>query len=270
MVEKSSKIIEFSKKIYSLLPRKIRESPKFSHYSSVLFSKLTPDRYAYVNVFGSFIYLNLKHPGDIQRIWGVWEPDLRRFLQRELKLGETFVDVGAHRGTYTTLARKLVGDSGRVIAFEPFPEHYQSLVKSVEKNNFSNVECIKGAAGSEKGVSRLTSSSPHLDQIGDLEIEIYSIDDVVDNADIIKIDTDGSEYEVVLGAEKLIDNGCQIVIEFSDFQYQSVDEVYTKINEFLKNKGYSAYVIQYDGTSVDIESGNLTYVNKHIVFKRKV
>ncbi|MCF6236978.1 MAG: FkbM family methyltransferase [Gammaproteobacteria bacterium] len=269
MIEESPKIIEFSKKIYLLLPRGIRESPKFSHYSSVLFSKLTPNKYAYVNVFGSFIYLNLKHPGDIQRIWGVWEPDLRRFLQRELKSGEIFIDVGAHRGTYTTLARKLVGESGRIIAFEPFPEHYQSLVKSVERNKFCNVECIKGAASSEKGISRLTSSSPHLDKVGDLEIEKYSIDDVVDNADIIKIDTDGSEYEVVLGAERLIDSGCQVVIEFSDFQYQSVGDVYTKINNFFKHKGYSAHIIQYDGSSLEIEPDNLTYVNRHVVFKKK-
>ena len=44
------------------------------------------------------------------------------FLLNHLKLGQVVLDIGAHKGAYTYWMSNRVGESGRVIAFEPQPE----------------------------------------------------------------------------------------------------------------------------------------------------
>jgi len=61
------------------------------------------------------------------------EPGVDRVLREKLKKGDTFIDIGAHIGYYSILARNIVGESGKVIAFEPNPESYKLLKKNCEK-----------------------------------------------------------------------------------------------------------------------------------------
>src|SRR5579863_7387210 len=85
--------------------------------SSPLYSHLAP---RYVMIGDSKMYL-----GDSNwlPLWanGVYEPWTTEVLTKELKEGDVFVDVGANIGFFTLLASKLVGEKGRVYAFEPNP-----------------------------------------------------------------------------------------------------------------------------------------------------
>lgn len=47
------------------------------------------------------------------------EPDVTQVLLDHLRPGDTFLDVGAHYGYFSVIARRRVGPSGRVVAFEP-------------------------------------------------------------------------------------------------------------------------------------------------------
>ena len=51
------------------------------------------------------------------------------FLLNHLKLGQVVLDIGAHKGAYTYWMSNRVGESGRVIAFEPQPELNSYLSK---------------------------------------------------------------------------------------------------------------------------------------------
>ena len=60
------------------------------------------------------------------KIDGLWylnysdaEPGVDKVLRENLKEGDTFIDIGAYIGYYSILARNIVGESGKVIAFEP-------------------------------------------------------------------------------------------------------------------------------------------------------
>lgn len=44
-----------------------------------------------------------------------------RVLSQLLEDGDSFIDIGANHGSYSLLARKRVGERGRVVAFEPQP-----------------------------------------------------------------------------------------------------------------------------------------------------
>src|SRR6266403_313613 len=56
---------------------------------------------------------------------------LRRWDVRMLSPGKTFVDAGANFGIYTMVASKLVGEAGRVIAFEPTAESFEVLRRNI-------------------------------------------------------------------------------------------------------------------------------------------
>ena len=63
--------------------------------------------------------------------------------------GDTVVDLGAYLGRYTLTSSNLVGESGRVIAIEGDPSHYEMLDKNLKLNKVSNVTAISCMVGSK-------------------------------------------------------------------------------------------------------------------------
>ena len=78
-------------------------------------------------------------------------------LVRELKAGDVFFDLGAYVGPYTLLASRLVGEGGRVVAFEPDPATRDLLDRNLAANGASNVTVVPSAVGRAAGACR---SSP--------------------------------------------------------------------------------------------------------------
>ena len=60
-----------------------------------------------------------------------YEPELA-YLEKVLSAGKTFVDVGASFGIYTVAASRMVGDTGRVLAFEPSVQSFPILQKNID------------------------------------------------------------------------------------------------------------------------------------------
>ena len=66
------------------------------------------------------------------------ETRLAKYLVKNLKQGDTFVDIGAHFGYFTLLAAHLVGNSGKVYGIEPAKGTFEVLKENVSaKNNIS-------------------------------------------------------------------------------------------------------------------------------------
>ncbi len=85
-----------------------------------------------------------------------YEPETTRFILSALSPGDTFVDVGAHHGYYTVLAASLVGDRGRVVAFEPMPSARDALRRVCAENGFEpRVEIVDAAAAGTPGNATL-------------------------------------------------------------------------------------------------------------------
>src|SRR5215208_5981053 len=63
--------------------------------------------------------------------------------------GDVVVDVGAYLGRYTLTSSNLVGISGKVVAIEGDPSHYEMLDKNLKLNKVSNVTAINCMVGSK-------------------------------------------------------------------------------------------------------------------------
>jgi FkbM family methyltransferase len=154
---------------------------------------------------------------------------------------DVFVDVGAHVGYH---AVRMARRCRKVIAFEPDPASRARLLRNAELNGLDNITVYPHAAGESRYRARLWlagASSTLLRGYArgeSVEVEVVPLDDVVDRADIVKIDVEGYEWRAVQGMSRLIDS-CRpaLVIEHHDFSYYRIGD-YPKIREFLRRRGY--------------------------------
>src|SRR4051794_37935389 len=73
---------------------------------------------------------------------GTYELEKQQVLERFVRPGMTVYDIGANAGFYTLFFSSLVGDTGRVFAFEPCPYAARFLIDHVQMNGLSNVRVI--------------------------------------------------------------------------------------------------------------------------------
>jgi FkbM family methyltransferase len=163
----------------------------------------------------------------------VWEPEETSFVMKTLQPGMVFVDVGAHIGYYTLIASSIVGDSGKVFAFEPDPGNFAFLQKNVRVNHCRNaVTEQKAVTASSQRVLLYCSENNFGDhRIYDPEgehlhlrarrrrsvaVEAISLDDYFKDkpprVDFIKMDIQGAEYGAFVGMQKTLQQNSGIIV----------------------------------------------------------
>jgi FkbM family methyltransferase len=145
-------------------------------------------------------------------VWiGTYEPPIQQFLQRNIRQGDVFYDVGANAGFFTVLAARLVGREGKVVAFEPHPVNAKSITDQIQVNGFNNIVLINKAVSSEPGiVTFCAGKNLSMGYVGAplpgeavREVEATTLDEVLqDNLPptIVKVDIEGGGVELVKGA----------------------------------------------------------------------
>jgi len=144
---------------------------------------------------------------------GLFESGLIEWSKQFCSTNATFLDIGAHTGTYTVSLSK---HCKRVVSFEPQQMSFYALCGSVALSNLRNVQCLQIGLGSPDQVGSSTlnivsndggGSSIHGHPIlGQEEIVIQTLDHVaqcygISNVGFVKIDVEDNEYDVLLGAE---------------------------------------------------------------------
>ena len=84
---------------------------------------------------------------------GVYELDKQRVFGKIVKPGQVFFDLGANGGFYTLLGSLLVGNGGRVIAFEPASRNVSYLRRHLAINRIANCEVLEAAVSSKDGTA---------------------------------------------------------------------------------------------------------------------
>ena len=146
------------------------------------------------------------------------EPEFQ-VLEQFLDSTGVFVDVGANTGIYSLKAAKHFNNSGCVLAIEPFPEILAMLHHSVQANGFTNVRlrnlgvCDRttarvlwmnfGAPTTFSAIKKDPTAAP-------LSVLMVSLDDLfeweqLNRLDYLKIDAEGAEPDILLGARNVIE-----------------------------------------------------------------
>ncbi|MBV8755945.1 MAG: FkbM family methyltransferase [Deltaproteobacteria bacterium] len=145
---------------------------------------------------------------------GFYEQGTMHVIGACLRPGDTFVDAGAAVGQMSFHAARLVGPRGRVLAFEPAPERFEDLVDGIAVNALTNITPIAAGLAAEpgelglylRGSPSMADQTRHEDT---LRVPVHRLDDVLDSHGLsrvrfLKIDVEGLEPEVLLGASRLL------------------------------------------------------------------
>tara|TARA_B100001250_G_scaffold412754_1_gene444829 strand:- start:2273 stop:3004 length:732 start_codon:yes stop_codon:yes gene_type:complete len=153
-----------------------------------------------------------------------------------LDVADTAIDVGSNYGFIAIIMGKYLSPKGKVISFEIDPSICKILNKNIKKNHLSNnIHLIEKGAG-----SNLTSNKTTIDIIVD-EKQLKKIK-------FLKIDIDGDDLDVLIGAYKTLNQFHPVVvIEMTKNQ--------KKIYDFLSNCGYKYFMNQSNET-VHIDNNN--------------
>lgn len=197
---------------------------------------------------------------------------LKKYLKGKYK--PVILDVGANIGNYSKNVLD-INSSAEVFAFEPHPKTFKNLVSNLKHTNF---QAYNVGVGNSEGKLELydydtkdgsSHASLYRDVIKDLHkgnpisysVDIIKLDKFINSKnmsdiDLLKIDTEGNEFNVLLGCEEFLKskkvkaihfefNEMNIIskISFKDFwDYLSVDYNFYRIlpgGNLLEIKNYS-------------------------------
>ena len=151
-----------------------------------------------------------------------YELSTQLFLREFVRLGDTFIDVGANIGMITLLGARCVGTSGIVHSFEPNPVAYGRLKKALADNQISHVTAHEVALGERPGELVLNVLLGHtgMGTVGDIEpkhrdkithrytVKVARGDDLLPpylrGPATIKIDVEGFECQALRGLNDTI------------------------------------------------------------------
>ncbi|MFH1019050.1 MAG: FkbM family methyltransferase [Pseudomonadota bacterium] len=137
--------------------------------------------------------------------------------------GQVVVDVGANIGDLTLFFAKKVGLGGAVHAFEPQRLVFQTLCANMALNSIVNTFCHNAALGVERGEVVVPLIAPWGQEynFGGMalgghqqgeRVPLFPLDDLgLTACHFIKIDVEGMELDVLLGAQALI-RACRPVL----------------------------------------------------------
>lgn len=154
---------------------------------------------------------------------GLFEPAETKLLRSVLRTGDTFVDVGAHIGWFSTLAAARVGSTGTVIAIEPYPENAARLKNNITLNGFKKVRIVEKALAEHPGSVelRLVGDSGGVTALdwaigAPTIVEMTTLDSItaeLRSIRVLKIDVEGWEEHVLGGASATLQKTENVLIE---------------------------------------------------------
>ncbi len=158
---------------------------------------------------------------------------------------DVIFDVGSNIGFYSVRqAKKTV--NGKVYSFEPNPYAFERLKRNVVLNNLENVVVNNLALGEKSGKIQFnfdmsTTTGMVSGDKGAFEVERINIDEYIkknniQRINIMKIDTEGSEFEILKGAKESLKIIDKIVMEYHS------EELKSDVTTFLKEKGFNKII----------------------------
>jgi FkbM family methyltransferase len=203
---------------------------------------------------GRFLYRAFKARYRDQR------PEIRALLAA-LSAGDTAVDVGANKGAYLYWMRHRVGESGKVVAFEPQARLAAYLSALVSTMRWTNVS-IREAALSDvpgprilhvpgSGDSPGASLEDAVRAAGVCRDETCTADTLDRQLDgervaLIKVDVEGHELAVFRGAERTLAQSRPTLLFECEARHLS-RHTPRDVFAFLEDRGYEGWFFTPDG-----------------------
>lgn len=165
-------------------------------------------------------------------------------------------------------------DSGetKILCVEPHPIFFRYLQENINKlsdKEKSRVSLINKAIGTTKNISLdINNGTSYRSNKGDVISDVISLDEVAlnfnineDKIELIKIDTDGYDYDCILSGRKMLSKTNALI--FYENEFEDIDSLnnYIKAIEVLLDNGYRNFYIfnNYGFFCANIVEKNILY-----------
>jgi len=211
---------------------------------------------------------------------GFYEKMEAEFIKTKIKPGLVVIDIGANVGFYTVILARLVGPKGQVISFEPEPENFSFLEKTIKINDFKNVLAYQLAVTDKSGTGKLFLSA---DNKGDhrlydpgnfksqsrIDIPLTTLDDFLtekdfNRVDLVKMDIQGAEGLVLKGMKNTLrkNKNIKLFLEFWPLGLLKSGANPRLLLKELEELGFKIFKIRENSIGADSVSDYSLLINK--------
>jgi FkbM family methyltransferase len=185
----------------------------------------------------------------------LWENDSIEEFYKQISTTEEYniIDIGAQSGLYSLYAKYL--PLSTFYSFEPYTPTFHLLNQNIELNNITNVKTYNMGLSNKKDKIILNTCSSHnglhpvgktplrFNDIEPIEINVDTLDHLFYDKDIsvhfIKIDTEGWEYNILLGGIKTIKKYKPVIqLEWNETNMKQCDVDQSQLNNLINELGY--------------------------------
>jgi FkbM family methyltransferase len=201
------------------------------------------------------------HPMFTTQAWEDIEPEAYNAFANSLSPGSKVVDIGAHIGTYSLLALNIIGENGRIVAYEPNDLTREHLLRHLSWADQFGVTTVRSVCcGAENGETSFYFAPGKVEGMNGMVpvagfkrkmLQVAKLDDELTLLnvvpDIIKIDVEGAEWDVLKGATNTLK--CTKPILFLSLHPEALvskGESVDEILEWLTSFGYKHEVVSRD------------------------
>lgn len=188
-----------------------------------------------------------------------FEHEVVALVKQHLDPGRDVVDIGANIGLFTVLFAKTIAAERRVLAIEPIPAALSCLRRNLARNSVSQaVILFEGVASEQDGEYEIHTIAGreeysslgaivHPAAVGQsfqtLKVKGIRVDDLVEQHNLspglIKIDTEGAEYQVLSGAMGTLERQRPVILsELSDTLLAGFGTNAQQVVHLLQSHGY--------------------------------
>ncbi|NTV13735.1 MAG: FkbM family methyltransferase [Desulfobulbaceae bacterium] len=180
-----------------------------------------------------------------------WFEDEIKFIRTFIKKGMTAIDIGANYGLYTLTIAKIIGDQGKIWAFEPTSTTSAYLRQSISDNNFNNVELIQaGLSDQIKKAKFFTDQNSELNSLSKESVSgnqhetvlLLTLDHCAkkynwENIDFMKLDAEGEESNILKKGKKFLTSMSPLIM----FELKHGDKFNLSLIDRFKDLSYEMY-----------------------------
>lgn len=215
---------------------------------------------------------------------GRFENEEIDFVKRYLIAGDVFLDIGANVGLFTVVGASKVGPNGSVYSFEPVKKTFGRLSENIKLNNLDNTKAYNVGLSNEDGELEMTTSADGFDawnsfgkpsagtsfileKVPTFKLDSWIADQNIGHISLAKIDVEGWEYNVMLGAESLFssDAAPDLLIEFTEENCKNAGFSCAALYDILINYGYQMFLYDEIKKTLIPESKRQVYTHMNIV-----
>ena len=213
-----------------------------------------------VEMFHPIARSSIEVPRSLVKTYTDFEPLTARFIQKSIKSGDTFVDIGANIGYFAIIASINSGPEGRVFAFEPMPEAHEVLSRNL--SGYSNCITVNTALGLESGIVDFYSSSDYVNsgtakspflpkaeikstKVNQTTLDKFSFTSNLTYVDMVKCDIQGDDANALIGGARLIKGSSNpyIVVEWAPSWMKSAGHESSFILDTLYSLGLNDMLV---------------------------